>query len=62
MDGRTLTRIREDLNLTREQLANILRVYEQLVVYWEKDLTPIPSKIAEIVFRFHRHGLTVFKP
>ena len=72
MTGSNFRSIREHLELSVEQLADILRVSAHQIIAWEHGMYQIPSVIigiliivagyADRLFRFDRHGLCFFAP
>lgn len=62
MNGSILQHIRQTLELTEQQLANILRVSTLQVFRWEHNLQPIPVVTERTIRRFHAHGLGSFRP
>ena len=62
MTGSNFRSIREHLELSVEQLADILRVSAHQIIAWEHGMSQIPSVYADGFFRFDRHGLCFFAP
>lgn len=63
MTGSNFRSIREHLELSVEQLADILRVSAHQIIAWEHGMSQIPSVVyADRLFRFDRHGLCFFAP
>lgn len=62
MTGSNFRSIREHLELSVEQLADILRVSAHQIIAWEHGMSQIPSVHADRLFRFDRHGLCFFAP
>lgn len=62
MNSSNIRSIREHLELSVEQLADILRVSARQVIAWEHGLSQIPSVNADRLTRFDRHGLGIFAP
>lgn len=52
-----IKRVRDRLNLTQEQLADVLGVTQGSVSFYEKGVVPIPPKNARKLIEFARaHG------
>lgn len=62
MTGSNFRSIREHLELSVEQLADILRVSAHQIIAWEHGMSQIPSVYTDRLFRFDRHGLCFFAP
>ena len=62
MTGSNFRSIREHLELSVEQLADILRVSAHQIIAWEHGMSQIPSVYGDRLFRFDRHGLCFFAP
>ena len=62
MTGSNFRSIREHLELSVEQLADILRVSAHQIIAWEHGMSQIPSVYADRLFCFDRHGLCFFAP
>ena len=62
MTGSNFRSIREHLELSVEQLADILRVSAHQIIAWEHGMSQIPSVYPDRLFRFDRHGLCFFAP
>ena len=62
MTGSNFRSIREHLELSVEQLADILRVSAHQIIAWELGMSQIPSVYADRLFRFDLHGLCFFAP
>lgn len=62
MTGSNFRSIREHLELSVEQLADILRVSAHQIIAWEHGMSQLPSVYADRLFRFDRHGLCFFAP
>lgn len=62
MTGSNFRSIREHLELSVEQLADILRVSAHQIIAWEHGMSQIPSVYADRLFSFDRHGLCFFAP
>ena len=62
MTGSNFRSIREHLELSVEQLEDLLRELFQLIIAWEHGMSQIPSVYADRLFRFDRHGLCFFAP
>lgn len=62
MTGSNFRSIREHLELSVEQLADILRVSAHQIIAWEHGMSQIPSVYADRLFHFDRHGLCFFAP
>ena len=62
MTGSNFRSIREHLELSVEQLADILRVSAHQIIAWEHGMSQIPSVYADRLFLFDRHGLCFFAP
>ena len=62
MTSSDIRSIREHLDLSVEQLADILRVSARQVIAWEYGMSQIPLVYANQLTRFDRHGLGIFAP
>ncbi len=58
----TVRHIRENLGLTVDELAFILRVSQIQLMAWEDGRQQIPEVYASMLFRFNQHGLSIFAP
>ena len=58
----TVRHIRENLGLTVDELAFILRVCQIQLMAWEDGRQQIPEVYASMLFRFNQHGLGIFAP
>ena len=58
----TVRHIRENLGLTVDELAFILRVSQIQLMAWEDGRQQIPEVYASMLFRFKQHGLSIFAP
>ena len=58
----TVRHIRENLGLTVDELAFILRVSQIQLMAWEDGRQQIPEVYASTLFRFNQHGLGIFAP
>ena len=62
MTGSNFRSIREHLELSVEQVADIRLVSAQQIISCELGMSQIPSVYADRLFRFDRHGLCFFAP
>ncbi len=62
MSARNFRSLLVHLELSVEQLADILRVSAHQIIAWEHGMSQIPSVYADRLFRFDRHGLCFFAP
>lgn len=62
MTSTTVSAIRQRLDLSVEELADILRVSAHQVVAWEHGMQQIPAVYANYLVRFDAHGLGTFAP